>query len=220
MPDTHESTSESTSYESSLNDPAVEELMIAAGLVPSRGRREKVVKYEVLRGLEDADLEGLSSHQLPVPQGGEVISKLRETHHAIARMLAAGAKDFQICAEIGYSATRISTLKTSPMFMELVEFYRNKATQAFMTGQEKLAMIGITAINEVAERLEENPEKFNNRELLELIEMAGDRTFAPSKSQKGNPSGVSIPAININFVSTSPEGAAQGGVIDVEATSV
>lgn len=199
-----------------LDDPQVEELMIAAGLTPSRGRREVTVKYEVLRGLQPSDLASMVTENLPVAQGGEVISKLRETHHAIARMLAAGAKDYQISAEIGYSQTRISVLKTNPMFRELVEHYRNKATQAFMSGQEKLAMIGITAIQEVAERLEENPESFKNRELLELIEMAGDRTFAPSKAQKGGAAGVSMPAININFVSPPPEGGS--GVIDIEAT--
>lgn len=56
---------------------------------------------------------------------------LRDSHHRIARLSAAGLRGMEIAAKTGYSQVRISVLLGSPAMQELVAMYRGKVDAAF-----------------------------------------------------------------------------------------
>lgn len=192
--------------------PEVEELIDFAGLRTNRGRPEKPIVYELVKEIEPVDLESLSA-RIPTAPDKDVIKRLRETHMCIARHIAAGRKDWEIAAITGYSPARLSVLKTSPMMQELVARFREKIDAAFVDAQERLANIGLDAMQILSERMEETPEKVKTRELMEIIQLTADRTFAPSKGPKPGQAGAAGPvAVTVNFVTPNHQ---EGQIIDV-----
>ena len=60
-----------------------------------------------------------------VPKGSApAVSRLRDSHHALARLLARGLNETEAAHITGYALSRISSLKRDPLFAELVEAYR------------------------------------------------------------------------------------------------
>ena len=45
-----------------------------------------------------------------------MLKRLRDSHHAVARLLAHGLTPFQVSLQTGYSPSRISTLQADPNF--------------------------------------------------------------------------------------------------------
>jgi len=55
-----------------------------------------------------------------------VILRLRDTHHMMARLFAAGLRPGQVAARMGYSLSRVSVLQGAPQFQDLVAAYREE----------------------------------------------------------------------------------------------
>lgn len=156
---------------------------------------------------------------LAQPRGSTTphIKKLRDTHHRLARLLATGAKDGMIAAVTGYSVSRLSILKNDPAFSELIEYYRSEVHELHLDAEQQLASLRADAIDELQERLEENPESFNNKDLMHLAFQAADRTgLGPKKT------------VNLTATVFTPQDIAQlkaevsqhGTVIDITSQSV
>lgn len=58
-------------------------------------------------------------------------ARLRESHHRIARLAAAGLKNDVIAEQTGYSYNRICTLRGAPAMAELIANYRHMVDEAF-----------------------------------------------------------------------------------------
>lgn len=136
-----------------------------------------------------------------------VIKRLRTQHHHLARLIAEGRKEIEVSALTGYSQSRISILKNDPAFAELIEHYKQEAAVAYVNVHERLAALGIASLDELQARLEEDPDKFSNKELRELAAMLFDRSVAPSKGVGGAAQTVNQTAIKIEFVQPAPAGA-------------
>lgn len=158
------------------------------GPPPSRGRRAAPIQASYSRDLNAADVEGLWH----VPFGGiesetRPLLRIRNAHHSMARLIAEGRKDVEIAAITGYSPSRISVLKHDPAFKELVAYYAGQVGEVFLNVHERLASVSMGAVEELQERLEEKPEGFANRELMELAELGLDRTgFGPKSTVQQN----------------------------------
>ena len=158
------------------------------------------------RNLTGADLALLGPPgEGPALGEASTITRLRTSHHLLARLLAEGRRPVEVCSIVGYSQSRISVLQRDPAFQELIEYYRGQAETAYVNVHERLATLGMCAIEELQERLETNPERFGNRELKEIAESTFDRSIAPSKgAPKGSPQGASAQAsgggITIQFI--------------------
>ena len=79
------------------------------------------------RPLIAADLERLKQPRF-VAQSPQ---RLRDSHHMIARLAAAGLRPFEIADQTGYSPTRVAQLLGSPAMEELVAKYRAKVDELF-----------------------------------------------------------------------------------------
>ena len=108
------------------------------------------------------------------------LKRLRDSHHSIARLMAQGLRNTDIAAITGYSQSRLSILKGDPAFEELVAFYTKNAEAikdaAFAGVQEKLAAVNHEAIEELHERLLDQPEAINTDQLLDIVKATSDRT--------------------------------------------
>ena len=121
------------------------------------GRPSVEADAEFVRELTPSDLTLLDQ-----PRGvqSRPISKLRDSHHALARALAAGMKPGEASLITGYSLSRISVLQADPTFRELLEFYRSATDDIYANLHDRMATLSMDAIAELRDRLDENPEEF------------------------------------------------------------
>lgn len=142
------------------------------------GRRTENLAAEFVRELTRADLETPAV----VPQQPSALKRIRDSHHALARTLATGAKEAEASAITGFSLSRISVLKADPQFAELLEFYREQAKEIAADFQARMATLGLDSVQELQARLEEKPEEFSITQLRELARDMADRVgHAPQR---------------------------------------
>jgi hypothetical protein len=147
--------------------------------VPIRlsGRAVAPIVAAEVRELQPTDFALLATERgiEPAP-----LKRLGERHHALARLLAQGTSPGEAALITGLSNSRVSILKADPTFQNLVELYRGEVTEAYRGMHETLAGLSLDAANELRERLEEDPDKVTNGQLLEMIKVGADRTgFGP-----------------------------------------
>lgn len=147
-------------------------------LLLSPGRRKEGLETSVGRELRPADLSLLAANRGTEPVE---IKKLTERHHQLARCFASGMSASEAAATVGLQPARISNLRRSPAFVELVEHYKSVVEMQFADFAEQMAGLAKDAVLEIRDRLEEEPEKFSNGMLLEVAKAFADRTgFGPS----------------------------------------
>jgi len=184
---------------------------LGLGLPPAVGRRRAPLSLAYCRDLTEADVKAMwTAPKLPV--ASQQLVKLRNTHHMLARLLAEGRPNEECSLITGYTPNRISVLKQDPAFQELVIYYEGQVKVQFLDVHARLAALGMATVDELQQRLEDDPSAFKNRELMELAQMLLDRTVAPAAAGRGGSNGTG-PGLNINIVFKKPEHGAT--VIDV-----
>lgn len=138
-----------------------------------RGRPKKPLTAEIERPLNHADLElALTTERNSKPPE---LKRITDRHHALARLLAAGTTEGEAAMILGFDISRVSILKNSPAFQELLALYRSEVDREFATTLDHMAGLSRDALLELRERLEDEPEKFSNRELLSVVNDMVDR---------------------------------------------
>lgn len=107
--------------------------------------------------------------------GTAAIKRLRDSHHQIAAMLAAGVTATEVAATTGYSEIRISLLQSDPAFKGLLEFYRGRTRESLEKVIDRIKVLGLDALAELQERLDQSPEDFTNADLMRLVGLTMDR---------------------------------------------
>lgn len=148
----------------------------------SRGRKQGEVHAEVRRELNASDVERLWA----MPEGEmdsttTPLKKIGFTHHSLAKLLAEGRTNEECSLITGRSPSRISILKHDPAMAELIEYYRTQNEAIYINVHERLAALGLDTIEELQDRLENDPTSYTNRELMELSALVFDRSgYGPS----------------------------------------
>lgn len=146
------------------------------------GRASTPLVFDIERELCEEDLALLAA---PRASQAPPIKKLRERHHALARMLAQGAKPGTAGLLCGYSASRVSILTADSAFAELVEFYRGAETERHVQHRIVLEELSLDALEEIREKLE--TEDLTLGEVMEIAKMTLDRAgFGPSSKSEVN----------------------------------
>lgn len=176
-----------------------DELIEILDLGSARGGRrlEAPLEVEVVRSLGEDDLRILAE---PVDSPRQSIAKLRSSHHALARQLAMNGSVTEASLATGYSIPYISNLAGhDPTFKELVAEYRNERQALFVDAIKRLRSLGIDAVEELQDRLAQEPEGFTKNELMGLAKMALVDTLPRGGSGGGEgPAGGTT--VNIKFV--------------------
>lgn len=165
-----------------------------------RGHRPEPLAIEVLRALEPKDLQALGTSVVAVPQR---LLHIRQPHHQLARTLCEGKEIVEASLITGYAPGTIGQLLNDPAFQELMCYYGTQREQVFIDTLERLKSLGLASHEELQRRLDENPEKFTNREIMDLCEMAllkPEVAKAMSRQVPGNG-----PATNIQVTFVAPE---------------
>ena len=131
----------------------------------------------------------------------------------MAKLAAQGLGNTDIAAIVGYSSTRISSLRGYPAFKELVAHYET-AFQIHLTDmRERLEAIGLMSHEILLERLMDEPETLTTKELTAIIQISADRTgHGPSSTLNVN-SGALTPNEREELRNASP----RGPIIDVQS---
>jgi hypothetical protein len=157
----------------------------------SRGRRpsKPPLHFEYCRDLVPDD--ALAWERAPVRQVGETggtptLQKIRTVHHQVARMMASGTKLVTISAVLGLTPARLQQLKNDPTFMELLQHYENLEEQAEISLRDRFYLLGTAGMEELQERLLEEPDSFGNAHLMELVKLTvgGEAPRAPDPGKK------------------------------------
>lgn len=158
-------------------------------MLPSRGRPGVAMIMEVERELTGEDIQRLALDPTIGRIAPPIVQRLRDRHHAIARLLASGRTVTQTALACGVTPQRVSDLeRTDPAFQQLVADYRLQVNDSMIDeAQEfhgKLVDIQRGALGEIQDRLADDGlrTKMSIEELRKLSEMGLDRTTNPPKT--------------------------------------
>lgn len=113
---------------------------------------------------------------------------IRARHHRIAQLLAAGMKPITVARIVGYTPGFVANLQRSPAFQELLAHYTAEVHDQFTDFVQSAAEFSAEVLDELRDRLQENPKQFTVNQLLESMKATADRSGnAPvAKSQSVN----------------------------------
>lgn len=171
---------------------------------------------EIVRELGEADLPELVA---PPPVGSQTsaLARLSHSHHALARALAEGRSAVEAGLIAGYSVSRVSILQRDPAFAELLAHYGAQRELQHIDVLERLRILGLNSVEELQARLEENPNAFSPRELMELTELALIKgRQAPGSRQGAGAGATGTGAAPVN-VQVTFVAASHGPMIEGEA---
>lgn len=138
----------------------------------------QTILAEVGRQLVPEDLALM--HSTKVGSKTPQLKKVRAVHHAAARMLATGMKASEVSMHVGLCPSRISILQNDPAFSDLITHYKNAEGERFAVVQDRMAMLGMIAAEELQERILEGAEDLATRDLTDILRHALDRGgYAP-----------------------------------------
>ncbi len=127
-----------------------------------------------IREVTRADLSHL---QAPRPQNQ--LATLRDSHHRIARAVAAGMKNGDVASTCGISIQRVSTLRADPSFIELVAHYRALLTEEWKETAdpvtEYMRSNALKAEQLISDRLDKAMEEDETIPLSQLVQVTSDR---------------------------------------------
>ncbi len=173
--------------------------------VPSRGKGRPRKSFDSLPDI---------SVTPDAPANLKSLLSIRHSHHHLAQLLAAGElNQNEISLITGYCPSRISILKRDPLFRQLMETYAENRRAIFVDALERMKNLGLSSLDELQRRLEEDPEKFTRRELMEMSKILLSEPKGSGVGGNGNSSSPNI-ALNVKFVSPSqPQIALEEGVV-------
>jgi len=103
------------------------------------------------------------------------ITRLRDSHHAVARLLARGVDETEISHITGYALSRISSLKRDPLFAELITAYRYEQRDTQRDLEAMWLGIATDYGQHIHERLMDNPEEVPIGTALDVFKAFADR---------------------------------------------
>jgi len=169
---------------------------------------KKQLIVEIVRALDDQDARTGE----PIGAGVPALQSIRASHHQLAQLIAQGRPDTEVSLITGYSTTRISSLKADPSFAELLDGYGTIRQQIFVDTLERMRVLGLSTLDELQERLETAPEKWTNRELMEMADLMlvkpriatplGQSSALGGASQQTSNAGQKGVVVNVKFVAS------------------
>lgn len=159
---------------------------------------------EVVRPLQADDLENLAGFAKDNFDSTPSLLKVRHSHHELARLIALGKPDQEVSLITGYAPAWISTLKRDPTFAELLKFYSANRDLKFQDTLERMKVLGLHTLEELADRLMTDPAGWTKRELMELHKLLNVDGILPvqvaqAEGAKGA-SGARAVTVNVSFV--------------------
>ena len=119
------------------------------------------------RELSWEDLEELSKRR---GVGQQRLKNIRSVHHQVARMIAAGFANVEVCRVTGMSQSYVSILKGDPSFQELLAHYEGREEEHWDEARQQAAMLGMSAMQVLHDRILEEPDRVGTKDLKDVME--------------------------------------------------
>lgn len=184
-----------------------------------RGKLATNPKILAVRPLTRDDLSVLVEKR---PAQG-IVKTFRDSHHRIARLVASGIRNDQICLHGGVSITRLCTLRNDPAFAELVSQYRERVTEKFEEEVSSFFEVATSnmlkaevMLGDKIDAAIESDEFLPTKDLIAISEGRADRFGYPKQKS------VTQTNINVDFASALEAAARRSGrsnVIDAVPVS-
>lgn len=183
---------------------------------PARGRKAAHLHAATVRPLAAEDIARLGAQ---VPGGLTTVrplQRLRHSHHMLAQLMASGEKQ-EVCAlATGYDPAYISNIKRDPAFKELLAHYASQVEATTLEVAARLRALGLDSIDELQARLAEDPDALTNRELMDLAELAFDRSgHGPSANVSVNARVALVSGVVISRIKEEVAAEATGRSLDL-----
>lgn len=109
-----------------------------------------------------------------------ILKRMRDSHHALARLVAAGVPTSVASVQTGYAEGSIRVYLQDTSFKELIEFYRTDA-RSVQTDVEELFLLSAREARAILqERMIERPETVSTSQALDIFKAMADRAgYAP-----------------------------------------
>lgn len=185
-------------------------------------RRTRVVTGEPLqaayvRDLTPFDLESYVSNPTPVHNAVPSVKSIRASHHQLAQLLARGASHNEAALITGYApATVYNYASNDPAFKELVAFYTRERDLAFADVMQKMSTLGSDVLDILKEQIDDNPQTFTKRELMELVDLTLVKPNRVPGGMATTPTAGAGVVVNVKF--TSPK--AEDTVMTIDGSTV
>ncbi len=105
------------------------------------------------------------------------VQNIKERHHEMARRLALGERQVDVCRDMNFTQTQLSILVNhSEAFQELLAHYRTERTVATMNFEQKISVAAVTSIERLDDLLQDEDElspEFVRRCTMDLLDRAG-----------------------------------------------
>lgn len=129
--------------------------------------------------LTDEDIQAAANHLTSGQSLGvsaPTIKNIRNSHHRLAQLLAGGMSETNAAHMCGFTPNRVSVLKQSPAFVELLAHYQDQVHGAFKDFTTAAGELSKDFLDELQRRLEESPDSFTPTALLEAVRTLADRS--------------------------------------------
>lgn len=120
--------------------------------------RGKLAKHPRILGVRELTREDLATLRA-APRVVPKVKAFRDTHHRMARLVAAGLRVEEILRITGYSYQRLWVLQQDPAFQELVAQYRGKVDEAFERSQDEFYATSVSNMLRAERQVEEHLDK-------------------------------------------------------------
>lgn len=139
-----------------------------------RGGHQKDSLLLTLGAASTLDLGDLFGDAPAKKGGATLVDTMRASHHELARLIAEGRKEVEVAAMTGFSQSRISTLKGSPAFQELLSFYQEKKEAIYVDTHEKIASLGNESLDALRDDLHDG--LLTPSQKIEIAKLTLDRS--------------------------------------------
>ena len=138
---------------------------------PDSGSINAGLVLSINRQLQPEDLASLAL----TPKRPPSLKRLRDSHHALARVLASGMSVTDASRITGFDTGTIYNFNEDPAFQELLAFYaeNNEVEQANL--RERMLLTALDVSAEIRERLHNDPDSFSNSDMRQLLVNLADR---------------------------------------------
>ncbi len=146
-----------------------------------------------------------------------VVRRLKDSHHHLARLFASGLNAADVARRVGMTTSRVTQIRKSPAFDQLVAEYRKIATEAWAESVDDYFEIAagnmVRAELQIADRLgeaEEAGETLPVRDLIAISRDAADRFGYGKRATQVN--------VNADFASLLEKAIRRSGKLVSEAS--
>lgn len=104
------------------------------------------------------------------------LARLKRKHHRLAMLLAGGVEPEKAAIACGYHPTTVGILCKDPMFSQLLDLYSDGVEAEWEDTVTRMRELTDELLQELAYRLDNNPEQFTIGQMNEVLKTLADRS--------------------------------------------